>query len=84
MLTSLILDEMSEAMARVTHVDGQKLGPIYEVHFRGKQPEEFEWMFWAAKIQWGPTLAALIAQSGGLGGVMGRVSQSQSQSTSTG
>jgi hypothetical protein len=54
-----ILHAVVDAFREVTEVDGQKLDTMWELHFRGKIGELFQWVMWGMKVQWGKSFSAL-------------------------
>lgn len=44
-----VLDRHFDALAKVTHVDGKPLAPIFEAHFMGAVGEQMQWFAFAMR-----------------------------------
>lgn len=72
------LDRHFDALAKVTHVDGKPLGPIFEVHFMGAVGEQMEWFAFAMRANFEDFFGVLQRASAPLRAVAaGKASPSQ-------
>jgi hypothetical protein len=59
-LDNVILDEIIDALADTTHVDGKHLKPNFDAHFLGNLGEMYQWLAWGMSVQWGKSLTGLV------------------------